>query len=745
MKWEYITDPNDMSWKKLLGTNGKSKYSKMVGAFDIETSNVVAKSDGEIDNEHSFALPYSFQFGFTTKNGEKIFYLFRKPEEFIHFLKKMNENVGRMVCFFIHNAGYEFEHIKHYLKEIAPLETFEQDDFFFNNSRRKVLYFRVGKLEFRDSYQLEQMSLRKVGENLAEKGVVDILKGDMDYTPIRTPETPLTNSEIDYMLQDVNILCELWKSLLATYKTPAGTPLTNTGKVRLQIKEAMKNYKDVLWAIKAINPSYHAMIVNREAMYGGYTDANYYNYFKVHEDVSCFDIASAHPTAMLTMKFPMGKVSELGPNSFSDDFIPELENLYKTHCFWSRFRFTNLSTTSNHPAIYKSADHNSENAEYRNGKLVSADMLEISLLDRDLFYILKQYDYDSVEIIDTVFISKAGRLPIELRKFIYEQYYKKTAYKNVKGREVEYKLSKVNINSIFGVCAMNPIRDAFTMAFESMEIFKVAPYTGTKYEGLPIDVAYRMKSADKKLEDCYISELWGAYVTMYTRLRVFELIDIVGPRFLYCDTDSVYYTKDGITEDENKRILDAVDSINKRVEKEFKESWEDELIEVTDEYYNPESDEYYNLNTSKILPEELKPPKDPEGVVHPIGIWEFDGHYKKFASRGAKSYLVLKDDGTYKLTHSGLPKKAVSEFQGVDGFKKFLNPSGFTISASTGYHKSKIYQHHPLEGDIVDYLGNEYHYYVPSSLVIYNSEYSTNKLANIFPKGLTFYSANGII
>lgn len=745
MKWSYITDPNDTSWKKLLGINGKNKYSKMVGAFDIETSNVVVKSDGEVDNKKSFALPYSFQFGFTSKNGEKIFYLFRKPEEFIHFLKKMNENVGKPVCFFIHNAGYEFEHIKHYLKEITPLQSFRQDDFFFNNSRRKILYFRVGKLEFRDSYQLEQMSLRKVGENLAEKGVVDILKGDMDYSPIRTPETPLTDFEIDYMLQDVNILCELWKSLLITYKTPAGVPLTNTGKVRLQIKEAMKDHEDVLATIKAISPSYYAMIVNREAMYGGYTNANRYNYFRVHEDVSCFDIASAHPTAMLTMKFPMGKVSELGASSFPKSFIPKLKDLYKTHCFWSRFRFTNLSTTSNHPAIYKSASHKSESAKYENGKLVSADMLEISLLDRDLFYILKQYTYDSIEIIDSVFISKAGRLPVELRKFIYEQYYKKTAYKNVKGREVEYRLSKVNVNSIFGVCAMNPIREAFAVDFEDMEILKVAPYTGTKYEEYPIDVAYMMKSADKKLEDCYISELWGAYVTMYTRLRVFELIDVVGSRYLYCDTDSVYYSRDGITEKENKRILDAVDSINERVKREFKESWEDGLFEVVDEYYNPEAGEYYDLNNSKIYPEELKPPKDPSGTSRPIGIWEFDGHYKKFASRGAKSYLVQKDDGTYKLTHSGLPKEAVSEFQGDNAFKKFLNPSGFTIPASTGYHKSKIYQHHPLEGDIVDYLGNKYHYSAPSSLVIYNSEYSTNKLANIFSKDLTFYSENGII
>ena len=740
MKWSYITDPDDMSWRNLWGTTKKGKYSEMVGAFDIETSNVVAKSEGEIDNEHSFALPYSFQFGFISKEGKKIFYLFRKPEEFVHFLKKMNQNTNKIVCFFIHNAGYEFEHIKHYLREIVPIESYDQKDFFFNNSKRKVLYFRVGNLEFRDSYQLEQVSLRKVGENLSEEGVLDILKGDMDYSLIRTPETPLTDSEVDYMIQDVNILCELWKSLLKIYKSPKDVPLTNTGKVRLQLKEAMKENKSELSNIKAISPNYDAMETNRESMYGGYTHANRFNYFKVHSDVACFDIASAHPTAMLIEDFPIGKVGELKVSKVSD-----LKDLYKTHCFWARFRFTEIMTTSNHPAIYKSSSIKSEKADYFNGKLVYAETLEISLLDKDFFYILDHYDFDKLEIIGKVYMSKKGKLPTELRKFIFKQYYNKTAYKNVKGRETEYKLAKININSIFGVCAMNPIRDSFEVDFETMEIEKVAPYTGTKYELLPLNLAYIASSAEKRLESCYISELWGAYITMYTRLRVFELIEIVGGRFLYCDTDSVYYTQEGMTEEEKKRIFDAVEAINERIKRKFKESWS-EPLKVTDEYFNPEAGEYYRGDTCEVYLNAPEDPKDPDGIVHPIGIWEFDGHYKKFASRGAKSYLVLKDDGTYKLTHSGLPKSAVSEFQGEGAFTKFLDPAGFTISASTGYHRSKIYQHHPLEGEITDYLGNSYHYNVPSSMVIYNSEYSTNKMADIFcKKSLTFYSANGII
>lgn len=724
MRRSFITDPLNMDWQNLI-VRQRGKYSTMVGAFDIETSNVLRTEDGIIDTSKSFALPYSFQLGFTSKDGGKIFYLFREVSDFTTFMKNMSENVDKIVCIFIHNAQFEFEHIKHYLKDIAPAETFEQRDFFFNNSKQKVLYFRVGNLEFRDSYQLEGVSLAKVGSNLEEKGVLNVKKGEMDYDLIRTPETPLTDDEIEYMIQDVNILCELWKDLLKTYETPKDVPLTNTGKVRRQIKEHMKNCKSELQSIKAIAPSFQAMETNREAFYGGYTHANRYNYFRTHEDVVCFDIASAHPTAMLIEKFPVGKVVEIPFES-----LENLRELYKTHCFWLRCRFKNISTTSSHPAIYKSGSIKTTGGEYVNGKLIYADEVEISLLDRDLFCVLENYDFDSWEVeAGRVFASKKDYLPDVLRFFIYAQYFKKTAYKNVKGREVEYMLAKININSIFGVCAMDPIRDAFEVDFSTMEIERIAPFTGSKYEGLPISTAYELSNQDKRLENCYISELWGAYITMYSRLRVFELIEKVGGRFLYCDTDSVYYSQDGMSEADKEALINEVSAINDNITNKFYKAFDGRAI--------PED----------FPSDKLEAPKDPSGKSRPIGIWSFDGHYKKFATRGAKSYLVQTDDGKYKLTHSGLPKAAVSEFaKESDPFKKFLNPTGFTIPASTGYHRSKIYQHEPLTGTVTDYLGNVYSYSVPSSIIIYDSEYSTNKIANIFTgRDLTFHSERGII
>lgn len=740
MEYSYITDPNNMAWKGLLKSNN-GKYANVFGAFDIETSNVLVMDDGEVDTAKSFALPYTFQIGFGTVEGAKIFYLLRTPDEFVTLMRNVSENVEKPICFFIHNAGFEFEHVKFYLSQIGDLQP---DGFFFNNSKRRILYFRVGNIEFRDSYQLTNMSLAKVGETLKEKGVVDILKGEMDYAPIRTPKTPLTDEEVAYMIQDVNILLELWKDELSVYGSPSKLPLTNTGKVRKQTQAHMRSHTSDLKRIKKIEPSFLAMETNRQAFYGGYTHANRFQCYKVHEDVVCFDIASAHPTAMLIKKFPMGKV---GRSTVSH--IDDLEKLYKDgYNFWGRFVFYNIETEDVNPAIYDSTNTKAEGAQWANGKLLRADKVEISLLDLDFFHIAKHYDYEKVGIMGGfVYISKSDYLPEPLREFIYEQYWKKTAYKNVKGKEEEYMLSKININSVFGMCAMDPIRECYIMDLDKMEVLRTAPYTGTKYEGLPPSSAYELSSKDKKLEKCYISELWGAYITMYSRLRVFELIEKVGSRFIYCDTDSVYYSQDGLNEDGREEILREVEHINKGIFEEYTRAFSEKLLTLSDSYTNDYGD-VFECGEHQELPEYLLPPKDPSGKSRPIGIWAFDGSYSKFGTRGAKSYLTLSEDGEkWKLTHSGLPKSAVVVFsRESDPYESFLNPAGFSIPAAEGFHKSKIYQHEALEGDIVDYLGNTYHYTVPSSLVIYNSDYSTNKFSEVFSKKqLTFHSANGTI
>lgn len=720
--FDYITDPSDMRVLQLLHDNG-TKYCNILGAFDIETSNILKRDDnGEIDPSTSFALPYSFQLGFCDISGAKIFYLFRTAGDFVHFMTLLNKAISKPLCIFIHNAGFEFEHVKSYLSEIATLNP---DDFFFNNSRRKVLYFRAGNFEFRDSYQLTGKSLRKVGEDLAEKGYDNILKGTMDYDLIRTPATPLTDDEIFYSLQDVNILLDLWRDELKYYGKIANMPLTNTGRIRKELHDYMKPHRDELNQIKAMQPSYYASEALRRAFYGGFTHACRFHALKPVKDVICQDLASAHPASMLIEKYPVGKVFEVAPKSIQD-----LKDLYKDYCFWGTFQFVDISTEHQAPSIFKSDNTIVEGGEWWNGKLVYAKKITISLCDLDLFRILDIYHFSSFAIGE-VYASKKDYLPLHFRKFVMRLYRNKTMYKGVKDKVAEYKLSKILLNSVFGATAMNPIRDVYRINLGDLSVDLLPPYTGTKFEGLPLDAAFAAWQKARKTDQCYLSHIWGAYTTMYTRMRLFKLIDLVGDRFVYCDTDSVYYTVEGLNSAQKGALDAGLAALNKEITDKYVAAFRSETVTLQDEYFNPDdgvTGTTYRGEMITVLNNDVATPYDPSGTPRPIGIWTLDGIYSIFGTRGAKSYLDRDIDGTWKLTHSGLPKAAVGVFTAYnDPLLVFLD-SEFVIPASSGFHKSKVYQARPLSGDILDYQGIPYHYSVPSSLVIYASDYCTKSI-----------------
>ena len=78
------------------------------------------------------------------------------------------------------------------------------------------------------------------------------------------------------------------------------------------------------------------------------------------------------------------------------------------------------------------------------------------------------------------------------------------------------------------------------------------------------------------------------------------------------------------------------------------------------------------------LPESLIEPVDSNGKKKKLGIWEFDGHFRRFKTVGAKRYLVEYSDdarngdkrGKIELTVSGLGKRSVqylSDEFGRDG------------------------------------------------------------------------------
>ena len=83
-----------------------------------------------------------------------------------------------------------------------------------------------------------------------------------------------------------------------------------------------------------------------------------------------------------------------------------------------------------------------------NGRVLYADVLKTYLTDLDLKIIINEYQFDDI-VIKSLAISKYKKLPEVLTDYTIELFRQKTILKGVIDKEVEYRLSKERINSIY--------------------------------------------------------------------------------------------------------------------------------------------------------------------------------------------------------------------------------------------------------------------------------------------------------
>ena len=88
-----------------------------------------------------------------------------------------------------------------------------------------------------------------------------------------------------------------------------------------------------------------------------------------------------------------------------------------------------------------------KNGRYDNGRIISADEIEIILTDIDFKFILQTYT-GRYEILESYY-SRYDYLPKDFINFILDKYVIKTEYKDVEGKEVEYAIEKSKFNSLY--------------------------------------------------------------------------------------------------------------------------------------------------------------------------------------------------------------------------------------------------------------------------------------------------------
>ena len=411
--------------------------SQEILTFDIETTSIWdidghitsykdCYSEKQYNNAESKAFCYIWQFGI-----DETVYYGRYLSEFPKFLQKVKKACnGLSPIIWVHNLSYEFQFIREYLEEIAPITVFAR-------SERKPMKFDWDIFEFRCTYMLTRKSLETWGKELGCTKMV----GDLDYNILRTPKTPLTVPEMGYCKRDCIVVYHGIRDFLETYEYQHAIPLTQTGRVRRVVKDFTKNDAKYLRKITHMQPhTEDEYKILRSAFMGGSTGACYINAGKVLSNVGSFDLSSDYPSQIVRQKYPMQKFREVSTKKKTN---------FEKFAYIFVLKMVNIKPKSNTHYLPSSKCIALKGAKYDNGKIISAKSCIFICTEQD--YTILHDCYNFTEKILKLYQSKKQYLPTYFVSYVLDLYENKTKLKGVTGSEELYKESKEFINSLYGM------------------------------------------------------------------------------------------------------------------------------------------------------------------------------------------------------------------------------------------------------------------------------------------------------
>ncbi len=657
---------NDIEIKTVAKYNTKSKsvnkYYNIPCAFDIETSSTI------INGHEKFAFMYIWVFGII---DSRFIIYGRTWEEWVKFCRDLQEyfllDRETILPIYVHNLGYEFQFFKHY---------FEWFNVFASDERKPIYALTTKGIEFRDSYILSGMSLEKVAENLTKHKIKKLI-GDLDYSLVRHDETPLTDEEMAYCNNDVEILlCYIAEQMELYDNNVCKIPMTNTGRVRKYVRErcyySKKNhkkssqgkyrrYRELMEELVLTVDEYQML---KRCFMGGFTHASMLHVKKLLKNVASIDFTSSYPYVMLSEKFPMSRPIKV--DSFTKDDFLEWVNSEDTGLMFE-CKFTNIQSKLTYETYISESKCNLlEKPVINNGRVFRADCLETTITDIDFQIIHQCYTWDSIEIAN-VHKFYMQYLPTAIIDSILEFYKSKTTLKGVSGKETEYLVGKGMLNSVYGMCVTDIIRDLIEYA-EEWQITKVD--------------AEMMEEQIEKYnggKNRFLYYPWGVWVTAYARRNLWNGILEMKDDYIYSDTDSLKFLH-------YERHKEYIERYNKDVERKLKKMCE-----------------FRKIDFDRMKPKTIK------GIEKLIGVWDFEGEYQLFKTLGAKRYMVYDESGLH-ITIAGLSKQNGASYMmnqcGGNVKKVFamFNDELYIPADGTGKN-THTYIDTPITADITDYTG----------------------------------------
>jgi len=522
-----VYDIYDFPYKQPYKVNKSKHYSYIShpATFDIECSRFISGYDEKGEPIWKSTM-YHWQFCMC---GNVCFG--RTWDEYQIFKSRLayeyKLNDTQKLIVFVHNLGYEFQHLLWY----------EKWSDVFANGRRNIITARTDIFEYRCSYKLSNMSLEKFCEN-STKCIHIKAKGDLDYSVFRSSSTPLTNEEEGYCYNDVRGLEECVREYIEHERSIAQLPLTSTGFPRRDCRTAMrKKRSNRKWfnSSRMTLEEYHLAL---DCFRGGNTGSNRHRTGTIEFDVNSKDIASSYPGQMLKELYPSGRWRMYKPRSIID--VVDYCERYATMAY---YYFEDIWTNEAIPFIPRAKCKQVEEYVNCNGRILKAKSLIIALTDVDFLIVKNTYHFSRMKVHGFRWCIKE-RLPKELLDTLWSYYEKKSILKGVKGMEYEYLLGKARLNSLYGLTASKSIHTNWSVDEE-----------GNWIES-SIDEEEELNKYYNS-DNSFLPYQIGVWVAAYGRKQLQRMLDIVGDDVVYCDTDSVKYVNDHESDfkKENEKIM----------------------------------------------------------------------------------------------------------------------------------------------------------------------------------------------
>lgn len=631
---------------KIVGK--RKKIDNTIYTFDIETTSYYLLNNKVYagitynnlnEDQKEEAIPQSCMYIWMFGINDEVYYG-RTWDEFVEFIEELEINVPEKKIIFVHNLSFEFQFLK---------SVFKVNNVFARKSHKVIrCELEDYNIEFRCSFTMSNSALASLPR--LYKLPVEKKVGDLDYSKLRTSITELTDKEMGYCEYDCLVVYYYILQELETYERIDKIPLTNTGHVRKELKDAvMEDYSYRNKVRRSINIDPHVYNLLVECFAGGYTHANWIHADEIIENVDSWDFTSSYPYVMVTHKFPSSEFKKCN--------IKTLKDLNNRFAYILIVKFKDLKCKYYNNYISMSKCRYIKGARYDNGRIIQADEIEIVLTDIDFKLILDMYDC-TYEITESYF-SFYNYLPIQYIKFILKKYVNKTKFKGVEGKELEYMKEKNRFNSLYGMTVTNTIRDR-------------VEYNDVKgWEEIPLTNEEIVSSLEEEKKKAFLSFAYGVWVTAYARNNLLKNVIKLDEYVIYCDTDSMKlcpgYDKK-VIEDYNDFVKRKIEFVSKKLD-----------IDI-----------------------ENFAPLDTKGKKRMLGVFDADEHYDRFITQGAKKY-AYEIDGKIGITVAGVPKTGAKQLKKLEDFKDDL------VFEFENTNKNLLFYCEDMKEVVIkDYLGQEY-------------------------------------